>query len=436
MSAYEISLLSVIGLNVILAVSLNMISGFCGQISLGHGAFYGAGAYAAALTMIATRNVPLSLVCAAAVASAGWGRGRLCFAAGAQRFSRRHHDRRKFSIHRLRAQTGVARRRDGYQRHSRFRSRRRNGNMVMILLFACATIALSLYINRSWMGFAFRAVSEDEDAAATLGINAGAYKLAAFGIGTALAGLAGGLYAFFTQFITADTFDFYFLGAADGDGGDRWHRIHVRRRRGRSGADAAAGGDPFRQRLPPAGFRRLLVLVIRLAPGGLAGLTRRLTRADGKAMIAALQLEDLAVHFGGVNAVDGVTDFDRARRICRTDRSERCRQDDAHSHRLRVGQAGSRTGRARRQRRHRKFHSVAGTQGAGADAPDGAAISRDDGARQCRARRRLPAHGKSVARRAQCRPQTPSANARPRFSFASAWPARKASFPARCRSVR
>ena len=59
MSAYEISLLSVIGLNVMLAVSLNMISGFCGQISLGHGAFYGAGAYAAALTMIATRNVPL-----------------------------------------------------------------------------------------------------------------------------------------------------------------------------------------------------------------------------------------------------------------------------------------------------------------------------------------------------------------------------------------
>ena len=43
MSAYEISLLSVIGINVILAVSLNMISGFCGQISLGHGAFYGAG---------------------------------------------------------------------------------------------------------------------------------------------------------------------------------------------------------------------------------------------------------------------------------------------------------------------------------------------------------------------------------------------------------
>ncbi len=82
------------------------------------------------------------------------------------------------------------------------------GNMIMILLFAAATIGLSLYISRSWMGFAFRAVGEDEEAAATVGIRSGIYKLAAFGIGTAIAGLAGALYTFFTQFITADAFDF------------------------------------------------------------------------------------------------------------------------------------------------------------------------------------------------------------------------------------
>jgi branched-chain amino acid transport system permease protein len=69
MSAYEISLLSVIGINVILAVSLNMISGFCGQISLGHGAFYGAGAYAAALAMIGTGNILLALISAIVVGS-------------------------------------------------------------------------------------------------------------------------------------------------------------------------------------------------------------------------------------------------------------------------------------------------------------------------------------------------------------------------------
>ena len=61
MSAYDVSLLSVIGINVILAVSLNMISGFCGQISLGHAAFYGAGAYAAALVMISSGSLPLAL---------------------------------------------------------------------------------------------------------------------------------------------------------------------------------------------------------------------------------------------------------------------------------------------------------------------------------------------------------------------------------------
>ena len=69
MSAYEISLLSVVGINVILAVSLNLISGFCGQISLGHGAFYGAGAYAAALTAVATHNLVLALAAGAVVGS-------------------------------------------------------------------------------------------------------------------------------------------------------------------------------------------------------------------------------------------------------------------------------------------------------------------------------------------------------------------------------
>ena len=64
MSAYDVSIVSIIGINVILAVSLNMISGFCGQISLGHGAFFGAGAYAAALTMVGSGSVSLAIVAA------------------------------------------------------------------------------------------------------------------------------------------------------------------------------------------------------------------------------------------------------------------------------------------------------------------------------------------------------------------------------------
>ena len=49
MGIYEISLATGVGINIILALGLNMISGFYGQISLWHAAFYGIGAYTSAL---------------------------------------------------------------------------------------------------------------------------------------------------------------------------------------------------------------------------------------------------------------------------------------------------------------------------------------------------------------------------------------------------
>lgn len=275
MSAYEISIISIIGINVILAVSLNMISGFCGQISLGHGAFFGAGAYAAALTMTGNGSVPMAIAAALITGSV------LGVVVG-------------FASLRVRTDflavttIGVNFLFVGFVRKQAWLGGEMGisgipptglgatGNMVMILLFAAATIALSLYISRSWMGFAFRAVGEDEGAAATLGINSGAYKLAAFGIGTALAGLAGGLYAFFTQFITADAFDFIFsvmlmAMVVIGGIGSTW------------GVVVAAVGLTL---LPEAirfvndyrllVFGGLLVLVIRLAPGGLAAMVQNL----------------------------------------------------------------------------------------------------------------------------------------------------------------
>jgi branched-subunit amino acid ABC-type transport system permease component len=101
-------------------------------------------------------------------------------------------------------------------------------------LFAGATIALELYISRSWMGFAFRAVGEDEDAAATLGINAGAYKLAAFGIGTALAGLGGRPLRLLHAIHHRRHLRLHLFGDADGDGRDRRDRLDLGRRRCRN----------------------------------------------------------------------------------------------------------------------------------------------------------------------------------------------------------
>jgi branched-chain amino acid transport system permease protein len=207
MSAYTISLLSIVGINVILAVSLNIISGFCGQISLGHGAFYGAGAYAAALVAVATRNVPLALIAGTAVGSV------LGLIVGFASLRVRSDFLAVTTIGINFLFTGFVRKQSWLGGEMGISSIPASGlgaggNMIMIGLFAAATIALSLYVNASWMGFAFRAVAEDEDAAATLAVNAVAYKLVAFALGTAFAGLAGGLYAYFTQFINVDAFDF------------------------------------------------------------------------------------------------------------------------------------------------------------------------------------------------------------------------------------
>ena len=282
MSLYAYSLLSILGINIMLAVSLNMISGLCGQFSLGHGAFYGAGAYAAALCATAGYPVPVALLAGIVVA------GVLGFIVG-------------FASVRLREDflavttIGISFLFVGFVRKQHWLGAEMglskipgsglgpDGNAIMILIFAAATIAFSLYLNRSWMGFAFRAVADDEQAARTIAIPASTYKLVAFALGTAIAGLAGGLYTYFTQFIVPDSFGFILsvtlmAMVVIGGTGSTW------------GVVAAA----IILTLLPEAFRfindyrlliygGLLVLVMRFAPGGLAGivtsLTRRLRRA-------------------------------------------------------------------------------------------------------------------------------------------------------------
>ena len=47
--AYEITLITTMAISILFALSLNFITGFCGQISLGHAAFMGVGAYTSAV---------------------------------------------------------------------------------------------------------------------------------------------------------------------------------------------------------------------------------------------------------------------------------------------------------------------------------------------------------------------------------------------------
>jgi branched-subunit amino acid ABC-type transport system permease component len=64
MLIYELSLATVVCINIIQAIGLNLITGYCGQISLGHAAFYGIGAYTAALMAKAGFPGPVNLLAA------------------------------------------------------------------------------------------------------------------------------------------------------------------------------------------------------------------------------------------------------------------------------------------------------------------------------------------------------------------------------------
>ena len=72
----------------------------------------------------------------------------------------------------------------------------------LFLAVTTACLALMWWLLSSRVGLFFQAIREDEDGAASLGVNVTMWKAVAFAISTAFAGLAGGLYAHFVQLIT------------------------------------------------------------------------------------------------------------------------------------------------------------------------------------------------------------------------------------------
>jgi branched-chain amino acid transport system permease protein len=272
---YEISMLTSMAIGVSLALSLNLISGFCGQISLGHAAFYGTGAYCAA--MLTKAGIPFLAALAAGSALAAVLGVIVGFAS-----LRVRHDFLAITTmgvgllfvgvirkqQWLGAEMGVSAIPD-----PGFGS---TGFMVFALLVAALCAALCAYVRRSWMGFCFKAIAEDEDTARMVGVDASRYKLAAFALGTAMAGLAGGLYAHDVKFIAPDSFgivesiSILAMVVVGGIGSVFWVVV----------AAAVLTALPlwlqFIQDYKLLLYGGLLLLVMLLSPRGLAGVWERL----------------------------------------------------------------------------------------------------------------------------------------------------------------
>jgi branched-chain amino acid transport system permease protein len=80
------------------------------------------------------------------------------------------------------------------------------GYYVLVWSVALVGLVIATHLTRYRLGRALAALHRDEAAAACLGINVANYKLAIFCISALYAGLAGSLYAFYSQFVAPQTF--------------------------------------------------------------------------------------------------------------------------------------------------------------------------------------------------------------------------------------
>lgn len=204
-------------LSAVIAVGLNLLLGYAGQISLGHAAFYGIGAY---VTAIATTRlglpIPVGMVLGVGLAAL------VAWIVAAPTLKLKGHYLAMATLgfgiivsivfNEAVDTTGGP---SGYVGIPRlalfgyvFDSDRSYYNLMAVVLALVVLGALNLMKSRT--GRALRALHVSEKAAGSLGVDISAHKRFVFVLSAALAGLAGVLYAHYLSFIAPASFGFTF----------------------------------------------------------------------------------------------------------------------------------------------------------------------------------------------------------------------------------
>jgi branched-chain amino acid transport system permease protein len=218
---YLFRILIFMGINCIMAVSLNLINGFTGQFSLGHAGFMGVGAYVSAITStyLTTHGFAADgwsiqvvllislLVGGGAAALAGLGVGipslRLkgdylaIVTLGFNEIIRVIIQNVDFKI-------------DGVSYVGGARGFAVPAITSFLWVFVIASIVIYFVENliNSTYGRGFLAVRDDEVAAEAMGVNTTQFKVRAFVIGAFFAGIGGGLFAHYIVFMNPESFTF------------------------------------------------------------------------------------------------------------------------------------------------------------------------------------------------------------------------------------
>jgi branched-chain amino acid transport system permease protein len=213
--SYTLYILNLIGLYSIAAIGLNLLIGYTGQISLGHGAFFGVGAYGAAVLATKAGFPFLLAVPAAGVITAVIGMGfgipslrlkhlYLCIATLAGQIIIEY-----VFVH-WEGLTGGA---EGIfiPDSNLFGLNLGNDLTFFYIVFICLVGFTFVAVNllRTRFGRAFIAIRDNDRAAEGMGIPIFKYKLLAFAVSSFFAGFAGALYAYYMMSITPEPFNLW-----------------------------------------------------------------------------------------------------------------------------------------------------------------------------------------------------------------------------------
>jgi branched-chain amino acid transport system permease protein len=212
-------ILIICGIHIILAVSLGIIVGYLGELSLAHGAFYGIGAYTSALLTLRLGVPFVPALIAAVLLTGAFG---FLIGIPALRLSGHY-----FAIATLgfqgivilliislvditRGPMGLPGIPDPGELHLlgwTLSFGKKIPFYYLTLLIAGIVVLLTGNLVRHKHGRAFMATREDPMLASSIGVTPRNYRMLAFVISTAMAGAAGSLYAHYSLFISPDSFN-------------------------------------------------------------------------------------------------------------------------------------------------------------------------------------------------------------------------------------
>lgn len=214
---YYLNVLIIIGIHSIIAIGLDLLLGYTGQISLGHAAFYGLGAYISGVLSARLQWPSLAGLVASLI-----GVAVLAFLIGIPTLKLHGHYLAMATLgmgiivfiffQELDFLTGGPSGLIGIEAMSLFGVPFETDLRYYFLVcgFLIGTLLLSLNVVHSRVGRALRAIHGSEVAASVVGVNISRYKVGIFVLSALYAAAAGWLYAHYITFISPSSFGFMF----------------------------------------------------------------------------------------------------------------------------------------------------------------------------------------------------------------------------------